>query len=135
MVRLNRNILTNKQLESLFRQFTTAISPGDPSRAEEVLTELLGFEERLMLAKRLAAVVLLVEGVSMYKVGQQLKLSQSTVSALAVKLKKGHFDSTLQQVSKTKKDYFSFLDTLDSILHMGGVLPHYNGLDRYRYMK
>lgn len=132
MVRLNQNVLDQQQLDGLFRQLSTEVAPHDPNRADQVLTEVLGTEERIMIAKRLAVVVLLVEGTSMYKIGKLLKLSQTTVEHLSKRLEDGHFDKTLNNVAKTKKDYFAFLDTLDNILHLGGLLPHYNGLDRYR---
>jgi uncharacterized protein YerC len=134
MVRLNRNALSKKQLDDLFTQFAKAVSPKDFKHTDLVLTELLGKEERIMLAKRFAVVAMLVEGVSMYKIGQLLKLSQSTVEHISKKLQNGHFDYMLKKISKTKKDYFAFLDTLDNILHLGGILPHYNGLDRYRFL-
>lgn len=134
MVRLNKNVLSKKQLDDLFQQFSSAISPDSPRHVDNVLTELLGSEERIMLAKRLAAVVLLVEGTSMYKTGKLLKLSQSTVEQLSRKLKKGHFDYTLDRISQTNKSYFAFLETLDSVLSLGGILPHYNGLGRYKHL-
>lgn len=134
MVRLNRNKLNTKQLDDLFQKLASTIAPQDPKRADEVLRELMGSEERIMLAKRLAAAVLLVEGVSMYRTGQLLKLSQSTVGHIAGKLECGQFDRTLRKIAKTKKDYFSFLEALDNVLHLGGILPHYNGLDRYKHL-
>lgn len=135
MVRLNRNTLNEKQHNDLFQQFARTVSPVDSDHADTVLSELLGTEERVMVAKRLAVIVLLVEGTSMYKIGQLLKLSQSTVEHISQKFEKGHYDHTLQYISKTEKDYFAFLDILDNILHLGGVLPHYNGLDRYRSLR
>lgn len=134
MVRLNKNKLTQAQLEKLFSQFSNVVAPHDQQHADCVLTELLGKEERIMVAKRLAAAILLVEGLSMYKISQVLKLSQSTVGHIASKISSGQFDHTLSQISKTKEDYFSLLTLLDSILHLGGALPHYNGLDRYKFL-
>jgi len=135
MVRLNRNKLRKKQLDDLFWQFAVAVAPHDPMHANGVLNEILGTEERIMLAKRLTTVVLLVEGTSMYKVGTLLKLSPSTVEHIVRKIESGDFDHILTHVSKTKKDYFTLLEIIDSILHLGGILPHYNGLDRYKYLK
>lgn len=132
MVRLNRNILTKKQMDNLYLHFSSAVAPDNPRHAGLVLSELLGQEEQIMIAKRLTTAVLLVEGTSRYKVGKILKLSQSTVEHIAQQLKQGHFDYTLQKISRSKKDYFAFLDALDSILHLGGILPHYNGLSRYK---
>jgi len=132
MVHLNNNNLNKRQLSDLFIQLASTIAPKDSQRANDTLTELLGTEERIMIAKRLAVVVLLIEGASQYKIGNLLKLSQSTIAHISEKLADGHYKVTLNNISKTKKDYFAFLNTLDSILHLGGILPHYNGLDRYR---
>ncbi len=132
MVHLNQNNLSKKQLDDLFTQLSSTIAPADQQRAGCILTELLGIEERIMIAKRLAAVGLLAEGASQYKIGNLLKLSQSTIAHINEKLESGQYNVTLKNVSKTKKDYFTFLNTLDNILHLGGILPHYNGLDRYR---
>jgi len=135
MVRLNRHSLSTEQSDDLFQQLASVISPRDSVHVGAILTELLGREERIMLAKRLAAIALLVEGASPYRTARVLKLSESTVAGIAAKLAKGHYDQTLQCVARTKKGYHSFLKTLDDILHLGGVLPHYNGLDRYRYFR
>lgn len=135
MVRLNQNKLNKKQLDGLFLQLASTVAPRDPRHADAVLKELLGREERIMLAKRLAVAVLLIEGMSMYKTGQLLKLSPSTVEHIAKKVENGKLDNALSQVSKTKRDYFAFLQVLDDILHLGGVLPHYNGLDRYKFLR
>ena len=132
MVHLNHNKLSKKQLDNLFSQLATTVAPKNETEATTILTELLGTEERIMVAKRLATVVLLTEGMSQYKIGNLLKLSQSTIANIAKKLQAGHYEGTLRKVSKTKKDYLAFLDTLDKILHLGGTLPHYNGLERYR---
>jgi DNA-binding NarL/FixJ family response regulator len=135
MVRLNKNFLDQKQINDLILQLAKVISPSDYSHTNVILSELLGNEERIMFAKRLAVVILLTEGTSRYKVSQILKLSQSTVEKTAKKMEEGHFDTVLKKVGRTKKDYFAFLDTLDSILHLGGILPHYNGLDRYKAIR
>lgn len=135
MVHLNRNTLSEQQLNNLYLQFSSTVAPHNHQHAERILTELLGQEERVMIAKRLAVAVLLVEGTSKYKISRVLKLSESTIEKIAQKLKQGRFDYTLNKVSKTKKDYFAFLSTLDSILHLGGILPHYNGLDRYKHLR
>ncbi|MCA9366063.1 helix-turn-helix domain-containing protein [Candidatus Kaiserbacteria bacterium] len=132
MVRLNKGHLSQKQLDQLFEQLTKSIADYGSQQSHNVLAELLGQDERIMIAKRLAAVILLTEGTSMYKVAQILKLSRSTVKNLYNKLERGGFDYTLKKVSRTKKDYFVFLNTLDNILHLGGILPHYNGPERFK---
>lgn len=132
MVHLNQNTLKEKQLDDLFFQFSSVIAPSNEKSANTILTELLGFEERIMIAKRLAVVVLLAEGASQYKISNLLKLSQSTIANIAKRLESGQYESTLKNVSSTNKGYFEFLKTLDRILHLDGLLSHYNGLERYK---
>ena len=132
MVRLNKNLLTNNQLESLFTQLDHSIGKLSAQQAPLFISGLLGKEEHIMLAKRLAAIVLLVEGKSLYRTADILKISPTTAEKLKYKLDRGELDHLLSMLGKNKKEYFSFLQKLDSILHLGGILPHYNGLDRYR---
>lgn len=119
----------------MFIQFGEVFGKLDSTQTRACLGELLGPEERIMLTKRMAAVVLLVEGYSQYKTAMTLKLSQATTKGLAEKIERGDFDNVLKALGKSKKNYASVLETLDSILHLGGILPHYNGLDRYRGLR
>ena len=132
MVRLNKNELEAEQLEALSAQLYKSVGKLNMTNSRDFIRELLGYEERVMLAKRLAAIVLLLEGNSPYKVASLLKLSESTVATYAKRIEEGLYDDLIRILGKSKKDYFAFLDVLDSILHLGGILPHYNGLDRYR---
>ena len=133
MVRVNKNLLPPKDLERLFTQLGDTLAKLDKSTAKVFLSEILGYEQRITVAKRLAAIVLLVEGYSEYKTAKLLKLSPTTTKKIATKITNGGFAGVLKILGKNKKDYFKILDTLDNILHLGGILPHYNGMDRYRF--
>jgi uncharacterized protein YerC len=133
MVHLNRNLLTQQQLEMLFTQLSQLLNEKSPNETAGVLTEILGYEEKVMIAKRLVAIVLLVEGKSLYSISHMLKMSPATVATIKVRLESHAYDTILKRLGKTKKNYFAILNTIDSILHLGGILPHYNGLDRYRF--
>lgn len=135
MVRVNRNELQQNDLKRLFTQLDTTLARLDRTATTHFLSEVLGYEERLTVAKRLAAIVLLVEGYSQYKTAQLLKLSPSTTEKIAETIERGGFDHTLKILGKNKQEYFAVLKALDSILHLGGILPHYNGLDRYRHIR
>ncbi len=65
MVHLNRNLLTQQQLEMLFTQLSQLLNEKSPNETAGVLTEILGYEEKVMIAKRLVAIVLLVDGKSL----------------------------------------------------------------------
>lgn len=85
-----------------------------------------------MLAKRLAVIILLVEGRSLYSVAKMLKVSPVTAKKIKRGLERGAYDHILKVLGKSKKDYFVILKTLDAVLSLGGILPHYNGLSRYQ---
>jgi uncharacterized protein YerC len=132
MVRLNRNQLSDKQLVALFGQFILILNPKAPAETENILSEVLGYEEKIMISKRLVAIVLLIEGKSLYSVSNTLKISSATALTIKRKLDAGEYTAIIRRLGLSKKNYFAILDTIDSILHLGGILPHYNGLDRYR---
>ena len=134
MVRLNRTPLETKQIDRLLLQLATVVSPQQPLHAQTVLMEILGKEEQIMTAKRMAVIVLILEGFSSYKISHLLKLSESTVASIAKRVNDGEYSIIIQTLGKSKKNYFKVLEAVDSILHLGGILPHYNGLDRYKWM-
>lgn len=135
MVRLNKTQLTHTQLTALYKQLDNALGKISSKETTNFLSELLGYEERIMLAKRLAVIVLLVEGKSLYQISELLKVSSATGDTIKRKLIRGDYNHILKILGKSKKDYFAILKVLDEILHLGGILPHYNGLDRYKYIK
>jgi len=132
MVRLNKTQLTNNQLTALFTQLSELFGKLNSNQTNLVFSELLGPEEKIMIAKRLAIIILLLEDKSLYKISKLLKVSAATAEKMKIGLESGRFEETLSVLNSSKKDYFKVLETLDSILHLGGVLPHYNGIDRYR---
>ncbi len=132
MVHINRNELSKEDLDGLFSQFDTFLSKLDYGATSTLLNELLGREERITLAKRLAVVILLHEGVSEYTSAKVLKLSPTTTGRIAEDMERGTYKKTIALLQKDKRDYVSLLDTIDSILHLGGLLPHRIGLERYR---
>jgi uncharacterized protein YerC len=135
MVHLNRNDLDALQQQKLLAQLAKILNPTQTKKTHELISELLGQEEQIMVAKRLAVIILLSEELTAYKISRLLKLSESTVHKIEDRLHSGHYDHVLHTIGKTKKDYFQVLRAIDSILHLGGILPHYNGLDRYKYLK
>jgi len=132
MVRINRNELSKKDLDALLQQFDTLLGKLDKTATNVFLNEILGREERVMFAKRLATIILLHEGYSEYKVSRVLKLSPTTTGKVASAIERGAYTGTITILRKNKKNYLSILKTIDSILHLGGILPHRTGLDRYR---
>jgi len=135
MVRLNKNTLSQKQTDQLFQQLVMLMNPGEASTTSDVLREILGPEEQLMIAKRLAVIVLLLENKTLYNIANILKISPATAEKIKRNLDEGRYMQIIIHLGKSKRNYFAILDTIDSILHLGGILPHYNGLDRYKNIR
>ena len=130
MVHISSQALTETQLKKLFVQLSHLISSSTPSNADILLDELLGYEERVLLAKRLATVVLLARGTTIYKTARTLKISTSTASKAQAQLDAGAYIHIQSLISKKNHGMLDLLETIDSILHLGGILPHYAGPDR-----
>ena len=87
MVRLNKNALTKGQLNRLFDQLNNTLCKLSSNDTNLLLSDLLGNEEKIMLAKRLGVIILLLEGYSLYKISDVLKVSSATASKLKQDLK------------------------------------------------
>jgi len=84
-----------------------------------VLGELLGEEEQIMLAKRFAAIAMLAEGNSLYRTGQLLDMSPSTVERLRNNMRDGAYDSLIARLKQNKQAYEDFWETLEVVLRAG----------------
>lgn len=125
MVRLNKVQLSNIQLDKIFNQLNTIISKLSTKDTDLFLSDLLGGEERIMLAKRLAVVVLLQEGYSLYKISKTLKVSSATASKLKDQMTVGQMDNLVACLQGNKKVYKTLLAAVESILTVGGIMPYY----------
>ncbi len=132
MVHVNRNILPSKENDRLFKQLDRTLGEMDQKSISIFLHEILGHEERLTIAKRLGAIILIHEGLSEYRAARLLKLSPTTTGKIAKGVRTNAFTGTLSLLKKNKRHYIALLKTLDMILHVGGLMPHRTGLDRYR---
>ncbi len=134
MVNVNRNELPPKEISLLLKRFDATLSKLDSSATTLFLNDLLGKEERLTIAKRLAAIVLITEGCSSYRASLLLKLSPTTTGIIASNIKAGAYCNLIEELKKRKRNYLAILETIDSILLLGGLLPRRVGLDRYRQL-
>ena len=135
MARIAKQPLPHTQLETLFTQLHEVLGKSSTIQIGSFMNEFLGPEERIMLAKRLAIIVMLTRGSSLYKVAQTLSVSTATAGKIQERIESGHYTRLISLLKKNKKQYHSILETLDSLLHLGGFLPHYTGMERYRNLK
>ena len=128
MTNISKKALDPGQLAKLFKQFNLIISKLTSTSSTDFLEELLGHEERIMLAKRLAAIALCIEGKSIYRISISLNLSPSTAERIYNAYKSGSFTSIEKNLTRNANTFNEFLRTLEVILR--GGLPPRTGRDR-----
>lgn len=125
MVRLNKNDLTADKLNELFLQLNYVLGKLTADQVDSFLSNLLGPEERIMVAKRLAIIVMLNEGYSLYKISNTLKVSPATASKVSLRVQSGELLDLVQVLKENKNAYAAVIDVIESILTVGGVMPRY----------
>jgi hypothetical protein len=118
MTHISKDRLKPAHIRKLFSQLARYLKRSQ-SDTEAVLSELLGEEEQIMLAKRFAAIMMLAEGNSLYRTGQLLDMSPSTVERLRDKMRAGAYDSLVTRLQHNKKAYQDFWKTLEVVLRAG----------------
>lgn len=135
MARLNKTKLDSVHLHKLYDRLNTYIGGMRAQEADAFLQELLGPEERIMVAKRFAAIVMIAEGHSLYRTSETLKISSGTAERIKQRINKGSYDHLLQLLKSRTRNYTAVLQLIDDILHLGGILPHYNSIERYKHIR
>jgi hypothetical protein len=126
MTHLSKNSLDAKTESLLIEQMTEVLGRISQQQASGFVFEFLGREEKIMLAKRLAAITMIHEGGTTYSIGRTLHISPTTVGKLFERYDRGEFKSTISALTKNKIDYKQFVEMLDAILTVGGIMPRRN---------
>lgn len=119
MAHLSKQQLDPKHLRMLSKQFEQIIASLNAQSSPLFLDELLGEEEKVMLAKRLAAIIMFMEGNSSYRVWQLLKLSPSTADRIGLNYENGKYAHIETALKSKKSDYERLWETLEIILRAG----------------
>jgi len=133
MARVSKNNSSKETEVLLIDQMTEVIGRISQTQATGFIFEFLGKEEKIMLAKRLAAITMIHEGGSSYAISNILHISPSTVVKLYDRYNRGDFSNTIKALTKNKKDYRELLETIDFILRAG--LPRYNDKNRWQFLR
>lgn len=119
MTNVSKKKLPAKEFEKLYNQLNAIIAGLDKKSSGEFFSDLLGPEEKIMLVKRLAAVVMYMEGNSSYRVWTLLHISPSTAEKIRFDYENGRYYNVQRLVTKKRKDYEEFWETLEVILRLG----------------
>ncbi len=87
-----------------------------PFVADELFTDT----EKIMLAKRIAAILMLDNDIPQQKITEMLLMSPSTISKISLKIELGKYDSILK-ISKQEKTDMKKL--VCDLLTVGGIMP------------
>jgi len=118
MAHVSRKKLKKHISHKIYMQLVKTISSGSMKHKEEILRELLTQTEQVMLAKRLAAVAMLAQGVSSYRVWRILGLSSATTRRFQREMDNGSYRSIAGLIKK-KKDRERFWAEMEALLRMG----------------
>ena len=128
MTNISKRPLNPKHLQKLFEQMDTIIVKLSPKAASIFLNELLGYEERIMLAKRFAAIMMCIEKHSGYRIAKTLKISFSTAERIRNAYRVGKYLKIESIVKKNTHSVSEFFRTLEVVLRAG--LPPRVGKNR-----
>ena len=101
MPHISKQLLEKEKFIGIHKQFYKIITELSRSgNSKVVFSELLTKTEKLMLAKRLAIIVMLDKKESIYAIEQTLKVSPSTVARMSLSHENGKYSELLKEVRK-----------------------------------
>ncbi len=103
-----------------------------PYKDKTIIEELFTETEYIMIAKRLAIIILILKNVSKYRISKNLKVSTSTVFRFERDIDFGKYESIKKLVKSNKKSDIKVLDILEKVLLMG--MPAYTGKGRWSWL-
>lgn len=115
----------------LFKQLAVLITAATAHTSHQILNELLTDTERIMLSKRLAAVVMFSEGYSQYIVEKTLKISPSTAARLHHAYEHGAYAVVVKLLKQESKSREQLWQTVEVLLRLG--MPSM-GKDRWKHL-
>ncbi len=118
MVRVSRQKLKKKTLRQINdRLIDTVARLETNSSTREFFDDLLGEEEKTVLAKRLSVIFMLQEKISWYKISRLLKVSESTVKRIALDIDSERYENILKIV-RQRKNRLTFWTGMDLVLKL-----------------
>jgi len=132
MANVSKRPLKSKVLVNIFSQLAKIVARSNNKNASRILESLLTETERIIIAKRLAAILMIAENCPTAVVAKTLDLSRSTVNIIRQNFYSGKYEAVLEIRGKSKKEREQMWESLDKILRLG--MPSM-GSDRWDWMK
>jgi len=132
MPHVSRQKSDEKILNNLFAELVKILSPHNTKDASKILNDLLTYTEKIMLAKRLAAIMMIAEGHSMYEIAAKLHISTSTVKRLHSNKQNAEYFQLLSVLRKRREEKERFWEIVETVSRLG--MPSM-GKDRWKAVK
>ncbi len=130
MTHVSKRRLDKKTFDQIFRKLVTVLEKAQgKGKFLPVLDELLTETEKIMLAKRLAIVLLLLSKIPQHRITKVLIVSPTTVAKASLKLEIGKYDA-IKNIST--KERFDLEKVVWLLLTAGGILPPRSGRSYWR---
>jgi uncharacterized protein YerC len=117
--------------DELLHEFVRYVRKGSRANATAFLNSLLTATEQVMLAKRIAAIAMLHDGCSVYRIAQSLTMSTSTISRMHDAHKQGAYAPVTKVMKMNKQEREEFWKLIEKILRAG--MPS-RGKDRWKWL-
>ncbi|HNW71917.1 MAG TPA: Trp family transcriptional regulator [Candidatus Paceibacterota bacterium] len=127
--------VSNKKLDKillnkLFAKLISVLGKAqDKNYLHLVIKELFTYTEKIMLAKRLAIVLMLSKNLPQHRIAESLKVSPTTVTKISLRMENGKYDSIIKISKKEKVDLEKIIM---NILTAGGIMPPMVGKKYWR---
>ncbi len=132
MVNVSKRTLKEKHFTELLGQLAKITAKSNHRTATAYLTELLTTSEQVMLAKRLAIILMLREQVANPVIAKTLRVSRTTVSKVFNEYFNGHFHTIGRLAGRTKAEKQELWSMVEKVLSLG--MPPMAGPSRAPYL-
>lgn len=130
MTNVSKQKLSPEVRKRLTAQMGAIFATTHKHEATDLFNNLLTESEEVMLTKRIAIIVMLVEGYSTYKIAKSLYVSDVTVAAIRAKKEHGDYEKILEVITHKKFNAEQFWMTVEVILR--GGMPSMVGKGRWK---
>ena len=133
MPHISKKKLDEKILSQLEKHMLSILRDSGSKERVLVFQELLTKTERIMLAKRIAMLLLLKKKMSLYRISELLGVSPSTVSRFENAVSRGKYKQTVKWVWKNSEEgaMDAFLESLASLAFTGRKQSFKKFIDEY----
>lgn len=117
MTNVSPHTLEQRESKKLIRHFTHLMG-NDTSGS--IFSELFTDAEQIMFVKRLAVILMLEKGYSMYRISKTMRVSETTVTRIAEAFETGRYNSLITTYHNYPRvDREDFLRIIETLLRAG----------------